>query len=122
MGGDEYMVTFYRGLASDLPAVGEEGCLYFVIDEGVILYGTGSGFKKLSISINDIATSGYLTKEQTEGLIQTAFNKIKQEFLVETANCDKNSKQRYMCENRFNYRIGALVLMGCDDKMKAEIL
>lgn len=54
--------------------------------------------------------------------MQTAFDKIKQEFLLDAAKFDRNSKERYQCENRFNYRIGALVLMGCDDKMKAQIL
>ena len=54
--------------------------------------------------------------------LQTTLNKIKQEFLLDVNKFDKNSKERYQIENRFNYRIGTLVLMGCDDKIKAQIL
>ena len=54
--------------------------------------------------------------------MQTAFDKIKKEYLDGARMCAANSKEKYQCENRFNYRIGALVLMGCDDYMKAQIL
>lgn len=54
--------------------------------------------------------------------IQNAFDKIKQEFMADAVRFNPTSKERYQCENRFNYRVGALVLMGCDDYMKAQIL
>lgn len=54
--------------------------------------------------------------------IQNAFAKIKQEFISGASMCDKNSVERQQCERRFNYRLGSLVLMGCDDYMKAQTL
>lgn len=41
------MIKFYRGLVSNLPAVGTNGALYITTDEGGIYYGTGTGMKRL---------------------------------------------------------------------------
>lgn len=53
---------------------------------------------------------------------QNAFNKIKQEFLNDANKYGITTKERMQYENRFICRIGILVLMGCDDNLKNQIL
>ena len=54
--------------------------------------------------------------------VHTAFEKIKQEFIRDASRFGIVSKERLECESRFNRRIGALVLLGCDDNLKSQIL
>lgn len=51
------MIKFYRGLASSLPATGDNGALYITTDEGAIYYGTGTGMKRLGdfIQVDNVA-------------------------------------------------------------------
>ncbi|MBQ8424824.1 MAG: hypothetical protein IJX17_02230 [Clostridia bacterium] len=58
---------------------------------------------------------------QNPNFIYDAFDKIKQEFINDTKNCSPMSNERFAYENRFNCRIGSLVLLGCDDNLKNQI-
>jgi len=58
---------------------------------------------------------------QNPNFVQEAFNKIKQEFNRDVKMYNPMSKERFALENRFNCRLGSLVLLGCDDKLKEQI-
>ena len=59
---------------------------------------------------------------QNPNFLQDAFNKIKQEFVFAAIKYNARSKERAQIENRFNCRVGSLVLMGCDNNLKKQIL
>ena len=51
-----------------------------------------------------------------------AFEKIKQEFNRDQSYLPLMSKERNQLEDRFVRRIGSLVLLGCDDNLKNDVL
>ena len=60
--------------------------------------------------------------KQHPNFVQDTLNKIKQEFLLDAGKFGIASNERRKCESRFNARVGALVLMGCDENIKKQIL
>lgn len=60
--------------------------------------------------------------KQNPNFVKDAFEKIKQEFCSDIVKYGIYSRERLQCENRFNFRVGALVLLGCDESLKKEIL
>ena len=60
--------------------------------------------------------------DKNPNFVHDAFDKIKQEFLNDAGHCSLISQERLQCEKRFNVRMGSLVLLGCDDKLKNDIL
>lgn len=72
---------------------------------------------------NELATADIKSfMAQNPNFTHIAFAGIKQEFLRDYLKFGLVSKERLQCEDRFNRRVGALVLLGCDDKLKNDIL
>lgn len=72
---------------------------------------------------NNIATAKIKEYfEQNPNYMQDVFEKIKREFINDVQKGGITPKERYEYESRCIYRIGSLVLLGCDDNMKSQIL
>ena len=60
--------------------------------------------------------------KQNPNFVVKAFEKIKQEFINDANKYPIFTKERNGLESRFNARIGVLVLLGCDENLKKDIL
>lgn len=60
--------------------------------------------------------------KQNPNFVQDALDKIKQEFYTDATRYGITPQERAAFENRFMCRVGSLVLLGCDESVKNQIL
>lgn len=60
--------------------------------------------------------------KQNPNFVHDTYKKIEREFINDVNRFGVTPNERLQYEKRYNLRIGALVLLGCDDKLKSQIL